>query len=82
MADSIHGETACHAILDFKNYRAKKTVNTIPYTSNLPQVPPEQVPMGHFNSKKVTVVGMGQVRNNKRYSIPAADKEERWNGNE
>lgn len=46
---------------DFKNYRTKKTVNTIPYSSDLPQTPSEQVPMGHFNSKKVTVVGMGQV---------------------
>lgn len=45
----------------FKNYRASRTVNTVPYTGSLPQKDPKETPIGHFNSKKVTVVGMGQV---------------------
>lgn len=45
----------------FKKYRASKTVNTIPYSSELPQKDSTDMPLGNFNSKKVTVVGMGQV---------------------
>mmetsp|Transcript_34056 Transcript_34056/g.74677 ORF Transcript_34056/g.74677 Transcript_34056/m.74677 type:complete len:361 (-) Transcript_34056:188-1270(-) len=45
----------------FKKWRAGATVNTIPFTSDLPQKPSEDTPLGNFNSKKVTVVGMGQV---------------------
>jgi lactate/malate dehydrogenase, NAD binding domain len=61
--------------LDFREYRAKKTVNTIPYSSNLNQAPPEQVPIGNFNSKKVTVVGMGQVSTFIDTSIDTAQNE-------
>lgn len=45
----------------FKKYRASKTVNTIPYSSEMPQKDSSDTPLGNFNSKKVTVVGMGQV---------------------
>ena len=45
----------------FKKYRSAKTVNTIPYSSELPQKDSADTPLGNFNSKKVTVVGMGQV---------------------
>jgi hypothetical protein len=45
----------------FKGYRAAKTVNTIPYDKALPQKDPNETPLGKFDSKKVTVVGMGQV---------------------
>ena len=47
---------------DFKKYRAKKTVNTIPFTSSLPAKDIDTVPIGNFSSKKITIVGMGQVR--------------------
>jgi len=45
----------------FKHYRAAKTVNTIPYSKEIPHTGAETVPLGNFNSKKVTVVGLGQV---------------------
>ena len=45
----------------FKEYRAANSVNTIPYDKNLPHKDARETPLGQFNSKKVTVVGMGQV---------------------
>lgn len=45
----------------FKGWRERNTVNTVPYTSSIPQLPRDTHPLGNFNSKKVTVVGMGQV---------------------
>jgi len=45
----------------FKKYRASKTVNTIPYDKSLSRKDATDTPLGNFNSKKVTVVGMGQV---------------------
>lgn len=45
----------------FKKYRLGKTVNTIPYAANLPQKDVSEMPLGNFNSKKVSIVGMGQV---------------------
>lgn len=36
-------------------------VNVIPYDSALPQKPASETPIGNHSSKKVTVVGMGQV---------------------
>lgn len=47
---------------DFKEYRARHTVNTIPFTNELPQKEADSVPIGNFSSKKITIVGMGQVR--------------------
>lgn len=53
---------AAHVLhTDFKHYRAAKTVNTIPYSKEIPHTGAETVPLGNFNSKKVTVVGLGQV---------------------
>lgn len=45
----------------FVDYRKAKTVNVIPYDSALPQKPCSETPLGNHSSKKVTVVGMGQV---------------------
>ena len=45
----------------FVDYRKAKTVNVIPYDSSLPQKPVSETPLGNHSSKKVTVVGMGQV---------------------
>lgn len=45
----------------FVDYRKAKTVNVIPYDPSLPQKPVSETPLGNHSSKKVTVVGMGQV---------------------
>ena len=44
-----------------QRYRAKHSVNTIPFSTSIPQKQVEETPLGNFNSKKVTIVGMGQV---------------------
>mmetsp|Transcript_63450 Transcript_63450/g.148622 ORF Transcript_63450/g.148622 Transcript_63450/m.148622 type:complete len:375 (-) Transcript_63450:416-1540(-) len=45
----------------FVDFRVAKTVNTIPYDASLPQKPAKDTPLGNHSSKKVTIVGMGQV---------------------
>ncbi|CAE7032027.1 LDHB [Symbiodinium natans] len=45
----------------FVDFRVAKTVNTIPYDEAIPQKPAKETPLGNHSSKKVTVVGMGQV---------------------
>ena len=45
----------------FKDYRVGTSVNPIPYDSNIAQKDREETPLGGFRSKKVSVVGCGQV---------------------
>eukprot|EP00545_Synedropsis_sp_CCMP1620_P009663 CAMPEP_0119004230 /NCGR_PEP_ID=MMETSP1176-20130426/1029_1 /TAXON_ID=265551 /ORGANISM="Synedropsis recta cf, Strain CCMP1620" /LENGTH=385 /DNA_ID=CAMNT_0006955915 /DNA_START=68 /DNA_END=1225 /DNA_ORIENTATION=- len=45
----------------FKTYRVKQSVNPIPYDASLPQTPNNITPLGGFTTKKVSIVGCGQV---------------------
>lgn len=45
----------------FKTYRMEQSVNPIPYDASLPQTPNNVTPLGGFISKKVSIVGCGQV---------------------
>ena len=52
-------------IIDFKTLRANKTVNTIPYSSDIPYDKHQDdgfyEPDNNMKGKKITVVGIGHV---------------------